>query len=86
MTLLELAASHGYTLERAAVELECDTMLLVRVDQGRQPCPMLVVRALALLWGEEVGTVEVACVHVVDTNHPTAFRAHGPRPELGDPV
>ena len=85
-TLAVLATSHGYSLERLSLLFEHDALLLVRIDQGRQPCPLELVRQIAMHFGEAEGTVARACFEVTPLDHAELYIPRPPRPELGDPL
>lgn len=71
-----------FTLERAAHACGVSPDLLLRVDQGRQPLLMSIVRQLAAACSDSVGSVEVAAGRVVETADPTALNPYPP--VLGD--
>jgi hypothetical protein len=85
-TLKDLTLSRGFTLERAAAQVGVAPMLLLRVDQRRQALRMDVVRALATLLAESVGTVEVACGRVVESTDARWLNPYPPVPILGDKI
>lgn len=86
-TLADLCTFKRTTLDRLAVAVGVDPLLLKRIDQGRQGIPIALVPLVATALRTDNGTVEKAagCVQEVAGTQ-RVYVPLPPRPELGDPL
>lgn len=85
VTFESLCRAHGMTLSQAAVASGADPLLFLRIQQQQQPLPADLVTALALVLGEQEGTVQQAAAQWC-ANTPAAHNAIPQHSEFLRPV